>query len=391
MTTETHPERVRAADLAATLCLATDVAMGFPFEHGLHSTLIAMRLADRLGADATVRRDTFDASLLSYGGCTADAETAARIFGGSLTTHVVPVMFGSAREGFAGIVRALPNPAAGRVTRTLQTARRLPRAGRDRRPHFAATCEVAATFAGRLDLPASVQDLLGLLTERWDGKSPLQRAEGDEIPQALRIVHVARDAATQRVLGGQERAAAVARDRAGHAFDPEVVACVTEDPGILDVDPTECAWSHALDGEPTPHVTLDRRQTDGALAAIGDFADLVSPHFTGHARHVAELATDAASQCGFDDDDVNIVRRAAPRPVLLGRADQRRSRRGGRRRRRTGPDAPAGLDRPGLTRNLCRRPAGPVRPGRRRRPPHHQPCFRAPQTSTGHQPASGPR
>ena len=42
-------EQVRSAELVAALCLATDLGMGFPFEHGLHSTLIAMRLADRLG------------------------------------------------------------------------------------------------------------------------------------------------------------------------------------------------------------------------------------------------------------------------------------------------------------------------------------------------------
>ena len=31
------------------LSLATDLGMGLPFEHGLRSTLIAIRLADRLG------------------------------------------------------------------------------------------------------------------------------------------------------------------------------------------------------------------------------------------------------------------------------------------------------------------------------------------------------
>ncbi|MGZ5362351.1 MAG: hypothetical protein ACXWF3_12180 [Solirubrobacterales bacterium] len=42
-------EEVGSAELVAALCLATDLGMGFPFEHGLHSPLIATRLADRLG------------------------------------------------------------------------------------------------------------------------------------------------------------------------------------------------------------------------------------------------------------------------------------------------------------------------------------------------------
>ena len=44
-------ERVRTAELIAALCLATDLGMAFPFEHGLQTTLIAMRLAGKLGVD----------------------------------------------------------------------------------------------------------------------------------------------------------------------------------------------------------------------------------------------------------------------------------------------------------------------------------------------------
>ena len=40
-------DQVRAAEIVAALCLATDVGMGFPLEHGLQSTLIAMRLCER--------------------------------------------------------------------------------------------------------------------------------------------------------------------------------------------------------------------------------------------------------------------------------------------------------------------------------------------------------
>ena len=55
----------------------------------------------------------------------------------------------------------------------------------------------------------------------------------------MRIVHVARDAAFQRLLGGEERAARVVRERAGQAFDPEVAACLADDAGeILALDET---------------------------------------------------------------------------------------------------------------------------------------------------------
>ena len=38
-------EQLRTAEVIGTLCLAIDLGMGFPFEHGLHTTVIAMRLA----------------------------------------------------------------------------------------------------------------------------------------------------------------------------------------------------------------------------------------------------------------------------------------------------------------------------------------------------------
>ena len=66
-------EQVRSAELVAALCLATDLGMGFPFEHGLHRTLIAMRLADRLGVDRETVSQTYYACLLAHSGCTTDA------------------------------------------------------------------------------------------------------------------------------------------------------------------------------------------------------------------------------------------------------------------------------------------------------------------------------
>ena len=86
---------MRTAEVIATLSLATDLAIGLPLEHGLQSTLVAMRLAERLRVDPQTATDTYYACLLFYVGCTADAEDAAVIFGGDLDGEYVPVMFGS--------------------------------------------------------------------------------------------------------------------------------------------------------------------------------------------------------------------------------------------------------------------------------------------------------
>lgn len=84
-------DRVRAAEVIASLCLATDLGMGLPFEHGLHSTLFAMRLGERLGIDSETASQTYYACLLFYAGCTADAEIVAEIFDETaLITHFTP-------------------------------------------------------------------------------------------------------------------------------------------------------------------------------------------------------------------------------------------------------------------------------------------------------------
>jgi hypothetical protein len=49
-------ECIRAAEVIAALSLATDLGIGVPLEYGLHSTLLAMRLADRLNVDAATAK-----------------------------------------------------------------------------------------------------------------------------------------------------------------------------------------------------------------------------------------------------------------------------------------------------------------------------------------------
>ncbi|MGH2653119.1 MAG: HD domain-containing phosphohydrolase [Actinomycetota bacterium] len=305
-------EPVRAAELIAAACLATDLGMGFPFEHGLHGTLIAMKLADLLDVDRETEWQTYYASLLMYSGCTTDLEIATRIFAGSRTENFTPRLFGSAAEALAGVIRSLPPPKDPHYRRAYEVAKRLIPAARFMKPHITALCDVAEMMAKRLGLPPAVHKLFVLLTERWDGKGMLRRAKGEDIPLPLRIVHVARDAAYQRVLDGDDHAVEMIRRRAGHAFDPAIAdRFIQEAPEILAAaDGADSAWDAILAAEPRPWLTLEAEGVDRALAAVGDFADLVSPHLSGHSKGVAELAEGAARLCGFDPSDVALVRRA---------------------------------------------------------------------------------
>jgi HD-GYP domain-containing protein (c-di-GMP phosphodiesterase class II) len=304
-------ERVRTAELIAALCLATDLGMAFPFEHGLHTTLIAMRLASKLGIDRPSACETYYACLLSHAGCTTEAHVAAEVFGGSLTTSFNPLMYGSGRDVLKGLLRALPDPGSPALVRAAQTAGRLPRMAREQRSHLSAACEVAGMLADRVGAPSSVPSILAHLTERWDGKGPLRRAKGEQIPLPMRIVHVATDAAFQRLLGGLEHAARLVRERAGHAFDPEVAACLVEEATeILGLDESASAWDEVLALEPPTPLVLEGEALDRALAAMGNFADLISPYLAGHSAGVGTLAGSAAEACGIDTVGVTAIRRA---------------------------------------------------------------------------------
>jgi HD-GYP domain-containing protein (c-di-GMP phosphodiesterase class II) len=307
-------EQVRAAEVIAALCLATDLGMGLPFEHGLQSTLVAMRLGERLGIDVETASQTYYACLLFYVGCTADAEVTAEIFRDdtALITYFTPVMFGSRAEVIAGIMRALAPPGAAPPVRAAQIARRLPKAVGGHKRHLIALCEVAQMLTDRLGLPGALQALWVHLTERWDGKGEPGRLKGDQIPLPLRIVHVARDATFQYMLGGGERAARVIGERAGGAFDPAIAGLLArEATEIFALEADASAWDETLACEPTAPLILRGEAIDRALAAMGDFADLASPYLVGHSAGIAELVTAAAQRWHFGVADLVTVRRAA--------------------------------------------------------------------------------
>ena len=87
--------QVRAAELIAALSLATDLGIGVPLEHGLRSTLIAMRLGERLGVDAETASQTLPRACCSASAA-ANADITAEIFGdeNALTTYALPARFG---------------------------------------------------------------------------------------------------------------------------------------------------------------------------------------------------------------------------------------------------------------------------------------------------------
>ena len=295
------------------MSLATDLSLGVPLEHGLHSALIARRLSDLMEVDARLAAEAFYAALLFYIGCTGTALTASRIFGDdvALTTYATPVRFDRPGRQMRGMARAVAPPGRAPHRRAAQLALGLPRLARAF-PDVAATdCDVAKMLFARFVLPSGVAALFIYSNDRWDGKWRSGRPRGDAIPLPMRIAQVARDAAFQRMLGGEEFAVRVIRSRAGAAFDPAVAELFARRANDILPDPQTSMWVEALSGEPGPGLLLEGDVIDDALGAMGDFADLVSPFLLGHSAGVAELAAATGAVCGLNADELRPLRRAA--------------------------------------------------------------------------------
>ena len=315
MTTTSRPATgsgVRLAELLAVLSLGTDLGMGQPMEHVLRQCLISLRLAQAMGLDAADREVVFYAALLAWVGCHVDAYEQARWFGDdqALKADFRLVDFGSAAAGPLFMLRHLgARPAASeRVKLGMGFAGDGRRAASSMlENHWRA----ADGLAERLGLAQRVRDSVEQTFERWDGKGVPKGARGEQILVTSRLVNLADVVEVYHHAGGTEAAVAVARQRSGTQFDPQVVDVFVAEAEQLFADlDSASSWDAVIGAEPALGARLAEPDLDAALAAIADFTDVKSPFTIGHSRGVADLAGEAALRCGLNPAGSSLVRRA---------------------------------------------------------------------------------
>lgn len=127
----------------------------------------------------------------------------------------------------------------------------------------------------------------------------------------MRIAQLADMAETHQRAYGLEGAVAMARNRRGGQFDPQIVDLFVERAeAFLAGPPDGDVWAAALREAPDRHHRLQAPSLDALLAALGDFVDLKCPFTSGRSQAVARLAADAASVVDLDADAVALTRRA---------------------------------------------------------------------------------
>ena len=302
---------MRLAELVAALSLGVDLGFGQPMEHVLRESMIALRLADRIGLEDAERSTVYYTGLLVGVGCHADAHEQAKWFGDDIALKSTKYDhdFRSPRAAAAMLsMVGSGNPPLHRFRVGLEFAIS---GRRDLDGMVARHAAVATALAERLGLPAEVQEAVGSSYEQWDGKGWPAGLAGDRIPVAARLAQFAEFIEVAHRLGGDDAALELAAKRSGLQFDPALCAALSADPdGILDGLDSAHTWSAVIDAEPSLRVTLTGDSFDRALLAVADFVDLKSPYTLGHARAVAELAAASAEQLDLPQDEADLLRRA---------------------------------------------------------------------------------
>ena len=218
-------EQLHLSEIVGALTYALDLVEGQPPGHALRSCLIGMRLAEGLQLGAADRSALFYALLLKDAGCSANASRVTAVFGGDdARLKYAEKLIDRQRSGqaFGYLVRSVaPDESRrSRLGRMLAIAK----AGKDgSRELTQIRCERGAEIARMLDLPEATAVAIHSLDEHWNGRGYPDGLAGEDIPLLSRVAALAQAVDVFADAHGVEAARAMALDRAGRWFDPDLV------------------------------------------------------------------------------------------------------------------------------------------------------------------------
>jgi HD-GYP domain-containing protein (c-di-GMP phosphodiesterase class II) len=305
---------LRLAEVVFALSIASDLGMGQPLEHGLRTTMAALRLGELAGLGRDELGEVYYVALLHYVGCSAEAQVDADFLGDEIAARpdLVATLFGSrvemARVGLRHLHPELPVHR-----RAIVAVRSAPVMLGEFRRWAQGHCEVAQLLSDRLELGERVHASMGMLTERWDGKGVPGAHGADQLPPAVRFMQVAHDAEISWRRGGIEGARKLVDSRGGHGLDPDIARLFCQHAEtVLQGFEAPSLWDELLAAEPGRSALIaDDERFERCLTVVADFSDMKTTQTAGHSRAVAALAESAAAAAGMPEAEVALVRRAA--------------------------------------------------------------------------------
>ncbi len=300
---------VRLAEVVASVCLATDLAMGQPLEHGLRRALLAVWLGREIGLSDADLAEVYYVSLLGTVGCAFE--------GAAMAGYVKDEIAFGEQMAFVDPSRGVQVGAfilrrVGEGEPLLRRARKIAEVARLGPNHpMAIGRDVAVQLGEYLDLGPSIREAVGQCQENWNGSGGPQHLKGEAISLPARLYLLAQDAEVFHRTRGVEAAVEVVRHRSGSEYDPRLTARFCEGAAaFLTGLQTATPWDAVLAAEPAPRRYLAPPQLDEVLRAISNFIDMRSAHTFGHSPAVAALAERAARGLGLTPDEVTAVRQA---------------------------------------------------------------------------------
>lgn len=252
-------------------------------------------------------------TLLRYVGCTSHAHEISTVFGDDVAILAETLVFDAGDSADVGRTMVTYATAGHPPEEHEQIVRTIQEHGHDWAVNnFATGCEVGDMLIERLGFGPDVREAFRFTYERWNGAGFPAGAKGEEIPLAMRVVHLTHDMEALGRRRSPAEAIDAARDRRDRTYDPELADLFAAHGDVWferlgKVEP----WDAVLDLEPEPHRTLEGAELDDALTVAADFIDLKSPYRGGHSRRCAELAVVAAGVLGATEEEIATLRRAA--------------------------------------------------------------------------------
>lgn len=303
-------------EVLACLSHALDLVEGQPRGHGVRTSMIAVRLAQRLGLDQESVTKTFYASILKDTGCSSNAARIFHFFGGDERDFKYDAKLVDWTNSLESFRHALTHIAPGAsLSQKLVSLARLARKG----PSLAdevveLRCHRGAAIARALGFDEDVAMAVHCLDEHFDGRGSPAKLVGDQIPVLAQVIGLAQTMDVFVTAFGVGECMEMIRRRRRKWFGPEVA-----DAGISLEAEVELwrEYRQHLAGEEVP-LPVGSEALVGVKTSVEDvchaFAQIIDAKsaFTGeHSTRVAEYAGFMGRSFGFQPERLVELDRAA--------------------------------------------------------------------------------
>jgi putative nucleotidyltransferase with HDIG domain len=307
--------QVRTSDVLAALTYALDLTEGQPAGHVLRSCLIGMRIGERLGIGGESRAALFWALLLKDAGCSSNAARIHALLEADdqevkRTLKTIDWTRLRNRARYALRVAVPDRGTAARLRRVAWLARQGDLQGQ----LVELRCERGAEIARLLGMPYATAAAIRALDEHWDGHGRPSGLRGEQIPLLARIMCLAQSVEVFHGEHGRAGAVAMARQRSGRWFDPDVVTALLADPALWQAveEPPDELERRVAAYAPNDLVRLATdEEIDRVVEAFARIIDAKSSYTFRHSERVAALAVRLGSGLGLGGDELRHLRWAA--------------------------------------------------------------------------------